>query len=378
MATQLNELLRDASERSVLPGVIAYNRIDGPGSSLDLREFQQALWSIPFIPININIDPSMAWTRLLPRTIGITIDTGTKVEARPFDPDLIGVESVEYGFRVTAMAGKVVPTKKNWLLKIIDLFNIRGVMFHLQNLKAGTISAGLGGSATATMGVCILANELAGRPFGPTQLVTIASRIEQDFGVSITGTQEQSNVIFGGVTDYIWFPWGMPGEPESGYGYSLRTELIPPEDYGELEQRMAIFHAGFCRASTDVNAVWMEKLSTDDGFTLHHKKLEISYQFREGLRLRDWGLVLNSIRKYRQIRFDLCSDYMAGADEIFGRAENIGKGTAFPLGAGGGGGILVFTPDPKKLEELRKDLFLYKEIAFKIKPKGHELINLPI
>lgn len=56
----------------------------------------------------------------------------------------------------------------------------------------------------------LLANELAGRPFGPTQLVALASRMEQDLGVSITGTQEQSNVVFGGVTDYVWFPWGLP------------------------------------------------------------------------------------------------------------------------------------------------------------------------
>jgi hypothetical protein len=98
--------------------------------------------------------------------------------------------------------------------------------------------------------------------FNRPQLVALASRMEQDLGVSITGTQEQSNVVFGGVTDYVWFPWGLPGRAESGYGRSLRYELIPEKDYPELEQRMAIFHTGHTRASTDVNAVWTKKLAS--------------------------------------------------------------------------------------------------------------------
>lgn len=378
MSIQLHNILQDALRRSALPSVIAYNRIDGPGSSLDLREFQQALWLLPDIPADTQTDPTMSWTRKLPRTVGITINTGTKIEARPFDPDLIGVKSVEYGTEALGKPGEVVPKKENWLLKILDLFNLSGVMFFLQNIRAGTQSAGLGGSATATTGVCILANELAGRPFSPTQLISMASRMEQDLGVSLTGTQEQANVLLGGITDYVWFPWGIPGKPETGYGASVRAELIPPEDYGELEQRMAIFHAGFTRPSTDVNSVWMEALSRQDGYRLHAKKPEIAYQFREGLRLRKWGQVLESIRTYREIRTTICGDYLAGAREILGRAEAKGC-TAFPLGAGGGGGILVFSPDPESLQLLRGDIGnIYREVPFQIRARGHNLINLPL
>lgn len=375
---QLHDLLEESSKCQALPTVIAYNRIDGPGSSLDLREFQQALWHLPYMPKDIREDPTMEWTRELPRTIGITIDIGTRIEAQSFNPELIGVRSVEYGTEAIGKPGEVIPTKENWLLKILDIFRLVGVMFVLQNLRAGTQSAGLGGSATATTGVCILANELAGRPLSETQLISLASRMEQDLGVSITGTQEQSNVVFGGVTDYIWFPWGIPGRPETGYGESLRSELIPPEEYRLLEQRMAIFHSGLTRPSTDVNSVWRKALLTAEGFKLHAKKPEIAYQFREGLRLHKWDQVLESIRKYREIRTNLCADYINGAKEILGRAETKGC-TAFPLGAGGGGGIFVFSPEPDSLQELREDLRnIYREIPFRIKAKGHETINLPL
>jgi Homoserine kinase len=279
MSIQLRDMLEEASKNGALPGVIAYNRIDGPGSSLDLPEFQQSLWSMPQMSVDIKAGPEMGWTRRLPRTIGLTIDTGTKIEAHPFDPDLIAVQSMDYGTEVRGKSGAVPPTKENWLLKILDSFGLTGVKFVLRNLRSGTLSSGLGGSATAATGVCILANELGGRPLSQAQLIPMASRMEQYSGVSLTGTQEQSNVIYGGVVDYIWFPWGIPGQPGTGYGESIRTELIRPENYGDLERRMAIFHTGRIHLSTDTNSVWLDALMTPEGYKLHAKNWRLHISF---------------------------------------------------------------------------------------------------
>ncbi len=255
---------------------------------------------------------------------------------------------------------------------------LSGVMFVLYNLRADTHSAGLGGSATATTGVCILANELAGNPFCHTQLVSMASSMEHDLGVSITGTQEQANVIFGGIVDYIWFPWGIPGQRDTGYGTSIRTELLSPEYYTECEQRMAIFHSGKMRASTDVNTVWANAMSTLSGYTLHAKKPEIAYAFREGIRLRQWDRITEAINDYRKIRTSLCPDYMTGAQEILSHCKAL-ECTSFPLGAGGGGGVFVFGALPESLATIREDLEeAYREIPIKIRSTGHELIHLPL
>jgi len=374
MSIQLHDSLKIAEKEKALPKVIAYNRIDGPGSSLDLSEFQQTFWKLPNIQDKDN--PARKWTFNLPRIVGITIDTGTKIEAHPFNPDLIGVKSVEYKTEVIASPGEVIPVKENWLLKIIEIFDIKGVMFILKNLKEDTQSSGLGGSSTATIGVCILANELAGRPFSKIQLISMASRIEQGFGVSITGTQEQSNVIFGGVTDYVWFPWGKPGYPGTGYGESLRFELIPPKDYEHLEGRTAIFHSGHPRLSSEVNLTWRKALLTEVGYNLHSKKMKVAYKFREGLRLQKWDHVLESIEEYRKIRTKLCEGYMESSKDLLERAKSCNC-TTFPLGAGGGGGVLLFSPNPESLEKLREDLKgIYSEIPFKIRSKGHEINNV--
>ncbi|MEN6291939.1 MAG: GHMP kinase [Methanobacterium sp.] len=373
MTVQLHDFLKEAEKKKAFPEVIAYHRIDGPGSSLDLSEFQQAFWKLPHIPEQD--DPAVKWTCNLPRTVGITIDTGTRVEAHPFDPGSIGIKSVEYKTEVSALPGEVIPVKENWLLKILEIFDLSGVMFVLKNLKEGLHSSGLGGSSAAATGVCILANELAGRPFSKIQLIALASRIEQDFGVSLTGTQEQSNVLFGGVTDYVWFPWGIPGCPDTGYGSSMQFELIAPQDYPKLEERMAIFHSGYPRLSTEVNIAWRNALRAEGGYKHHFKKMEVAYRFREGLRLQKWSHVLDSMVKYRKIRTKLCRDYMGGSMDLLERAESHNC-TAFPLGAGGGGGVLLFSPDPESLESLRGDLQgIYREIPFKIRSKGYEINN---
>ena len=376
---EFSELLTVAKNNESLPTVDVFNRIDGPGSSLDLREFQQAYWRIPKIPSDLSEDPSMSWSQFLPRTVGITIDKGTRIEAHPLKPGFIGIQSIEYETEVIEELGDVPPGKEYWLLKVLDLFNLSGVKFVLTNHHAGTHSAGLGGSATAAAGVCLLANELAERPFEPMQLIAMASRLEQDMGVSLTGTQEQSNVFYGGVTDYLWFPWGVPGHRGTGYGHSVRTQLVSPDNYDELGARMAIYHTGIMHQSWVVNAVWLDRLKTLDGFRIHRRKLQLAYEYRESLRKSDWDGVLHAIREYRAIRTELCPEYMKEAHIILGRAE-AKDATAFPLGSGGGGGVLIFAKDPDQLGAIREDLKAtsYKEISFRILPVGHRLKNLPL
>jgi len=370
--------LKAASAKNILPAVIAYNRIDGPGSSLDLREFQQAMWSLVHPPKDPFQDISMPWSKELPRTVGMTIDIGTHIQAEPYEPGKICVRSVDYGTEVSSEVGKVPPTRENWLLKILDIFRLDGVRFVLHNLRPGVQSSGLGGSATATTGTCILANHLMGCPMSSSQLITLASCLEQDLGVSITGTQEQANVLYGGIRDYIWFPWGIPGRPETSYGASIHTELMKPEKYHSLRSRIAIYHTGQPRKSSNVNTVWREALLNTEGYLLHHKKLNIAYRFREALRSEDWAEMMNTITEYREIRTELCPAYMEGTTKIHGSSQDRNC-TAFPLGAGGGGAVLLFGLNPDNMESLKKDLSpTYTEIPFEFRNKGHELVNLPL
>jgi D-glycero-alpha-D-manno-heptose-7-phosphate kinase len=373
----LSSLLTELNRDGRLPRITAYNRIDGPGSSLDLREFQEAFWRLPDGPPPEDDDEFAVWSKDLPRTIGITINIGTVVEAHPLERGNIGVLSMSYGVQETAKAGHVPYRKEYWLLRILDLFGLSGVQFRLHNLVPRVKSSGLGGSAAATTAVCLLANKLSRARFSEEQIIAIASLIEQDMGVSITGTQEQSNVVFGGVTDYVWFPWGMPGGC-GGYGTSLRRTLLQETDYPELSARIRVYHSGTERASTDVNAVWRLRLSDLEGYDLHLRKLGVAYEFREGLRKKDWSRVCKAIREYAQTRVKLCPDYMTSECwDIQGYCEDH-DAESFPLGAGGGGAVLIFAPSPERLAELDKVLTqAYRRIDFNLRTKGHDFENLP-
>ena len=351
---ELNDRLEAARAAERVPAVRAYHRIDGPGSSLDLREFQQALWRLPdrehvglgragaaFFDDEVRVagvpdlagaaaaDPAVPWSARLARTAAITIDTGTRITAEPFDSGAIAVYATEYDAEVSGRPGRIPATSEHWLLKIVEAFGVSGVRFVLRNLVDGTHSSGLGGSATAATGTAVLANALVGAPLDAVQLAGLASRMETECGVSLTGTQEQSNVVFGGVVDYVWCPWGVPGVAGSGYGSSIRTCLVEPEDYGELEERMMIVHTGVHRVSSSTNAAWVEALSSPEGLAAVDRKLDAAYAYREGLRTGDWPAVTASIRAYRRERTELCPDYMNGADELHAWAEE-GGGCRLP------------------------------------------------
>jgi len=373
----LNRVLTDLQHNGKVPKITAFNRIDGPGSTLDLREFQEAFWRLPQGPVPTDEDELAAWSKDLPRTVGITIDIGSVVEAHPHKPGRIGIISRDYGYEQDMEAGHVPYRKDLWLLKILDTFRLAGVRFEIHNLIPGVTSSDLGGSATATMAVCLLANRLAKANFNAQQLVAMSSLYEQDMGISITGTQEQSNVVFGGVTDYIWCPWGLPGL-EGGYGTSIRQELLRQSDYPELARRLRIYHSGTRRASTDVNAIWRSRLSDLDGFDLHLTQLGIAFDFREGLRLRDWDRIRHSIGQYARTRTQLCRDYMTSECwDIQGQCEHHDS-ESFPLGAGGGGTVLIFSPSPERLLELDEVLSsAYRPIKFNLKSHGHEFEGFP-
>ena len=371
MSIDVSERLRAAEVAGEVPAIVAHHRIDGPGATLDMREFQQALWSAPDWPGDPYVDESAAWTRRLPRTVCLTIDTGTRVVARAFEPGRLCVRSAEHATEVSGDAGLIAAHKDNWLLKALDAFGLSGAAFELESLRPGLLSAGLGGSATAMTAVCLLANRLAGDPMDGYQVVALAARLENDLGNSLTGTQEQSNVVWGGVRDYVWLPWGMPGEPRQGLGTSLQYELLGPEAYQDVRAHMMIVHTGMTRFSATVNQEWADTLRREDAFPALTRLPGWTYEYREGLRTTDWARVCESLRGFREIRERLVPAYMAGA-EALADFVRVAGGEAFPLGAGGGGSCLVVAADPAVLSAVRDGLPAgLREIEFALLERGH-------
>ncbi len=373
---KIHELLVKAKETEKLPRIKVFNRIDGPGSSLDLRLFQQSFWRLVIPPEQSPADLSMEWSNGLPRTIGISISVGTEITAVPIEPGKLGVESIDFGFSYIYDRDAIPPTRENWLLRIMGTFNLDGVKFVIKNEHPELKSAGLGGSAAVTVGVCLLANKLTGNRFTPGQIIGMASVIEHDLGVSITGTQEQSAAVYGGIRDYVWFPWGIPGK-DNFYGTSVRQELLKPEDYGEVRSRMDIYFTQE-RYSADTNAKWHEELRKVSGFKLHKKKCVLAYQFREALRHKHWHGIVETINAYRNIRVQLCASYMVESHKKLQAMAERHNCTTFPLGAGGGS-VLVFSANPESLAKMRSEAMEeFNYVDYTIMEGGHVFENVEV
>jgi len=368
------EFLLKAKEENKLPKITVFLRIDGPGSSLDLRMWQQSFWKIVNVPEQPLQDEELSWSKNLPRTVGLSIAVGIEIFASPIQKGKLSVESVDYGFCYTFDKGSIPPMKENWLLRIMEVFDLDGVKFTIKNQNPALKSAGLGGSAAVTTGVCLLANQLSGNLFSKSQLIGMASMMEQDLGVSITGTQEQSCVVYGGVRDYVWFPFGIPGK-DNFYGTSINQVLVSPKDYSDVENRIDLY---FClqRHSADVNAKWMTELQQAGGFKLHAKKPLLAYQYREALRNKDWVSLAKSIEQYREIRTQLCSGYMSEASHEIHQICKEHMAVCFPLG-GGGGSVMVFAPDPDNLKKMREKLSSkFQRIPYRLSEVGHIFENI--
>lgn len=372
----VHEKLQQAKAQGKLPKITVYNRIDGPGSSLDLPIFQQSFWKLRDIPENPTEDPDMLWSKGLPRTIGISITVGTDIEAAPIEKGRLGVESLDYGFSYVYNKDAIPPTKENWLLRIMDAFNLDGVKFIIRNKFPELKSAGLGGSAAVTVGVALLANKLTGNKFSNNQIIGMAAVMENNLGVSITGTQEQSCAVYGGIRDYVWFPWGIPGKGNF-YGTSIQQKLLSKEDYPEIRKRMDIYFT-VERHSSDVNAKWYEELLKMNGFKLHKQKCDLAYEFRQALKNKDWANLGKPIEAYRKIRTQLCSNYVSEMHkELMTIAEKYGC-ICFPLGAGGGS-ILVYSPDPENLKKVRAEApNSFRYVDYDITEQGHVVENMEL
>ncbi|MCX5748653.1 MAG: GHMP kinase [Candidatus Saganbacteria bacterium] len=371
--------LADAEKRGKLPSVTGFHRIDGPGSGLNMPLVQRTYFSFREVPGRLDRDPSWKWSKGLPRTVDFTINTGTKITAYPFKPGKLAIESMDYPDlrHVEGKTGQIPPVKRNWLLKIMETFGLNGVMMTIENTDERTMSGGLGGSATVSTSVAILAAHLAGIALSKAQTVSLASVYENDLGVSLTGTQEQWNVVRGGIADHVWFPFGRPGLG-TGYGDAVVRTLLQPAQYGDVRPHMALIHSGRMHASKAVNREWLRKIKTAAGYRDYAGLLPLAYDFAEAVRTRDWGKASELIEKYRAIRTTLCREYMSGSEWLYEIASR-NKTVIFPLGAGGGGVCLNFGETPGAVESTVAEVRAIdpgRIIDFDLREKGHILENV--
>ena len=382
------ELLLDATQA---PTIKLFPRSDGPGSSHDLLPFAAMGHRFPVTEPNFS-DLAWAWSRDCLRTPGACLD-GEPIVFRACpaeDPEATEYYAPDFHEQPLAVRGEVPGRAELFVNNILHQFGLKGVRIEAAPMPAVYRGTGLGGSNLAHMAAMIFASALSGAGLDLGQIFIGATLLENffgvkaessghvSFGVSVTGGQESLTALQGGFYDNVHTPFYR------GPFSVVSRELLPATDYAEVQRHMLLVNVGVSRKdgvnSSLINNRWMAQWRTPEGTALHMRKTAIAYRAAEALRLKGWRDYAAAIKEYREVRVQLCSDYISGQLELQQHCQEL-EAEYFPLGAGTGT-CLVVSHHADSIGEISRRIHstpgtesARSVIPFKVREEGAEFLH---
>lgn len=349
------------SKTKVAPTVELFPRSDGPGSSQDLPQFLAMGFRLWKGQPNLH-DDKWEWSRNALRTPGACVGTDPIRFRAVLADDANEVQYHAPDFhedRIIRARQPVPGVPEQFVNNILAEFGLFGVQIVADRMPSAYRGTGLGGSNLAHAAALILASALSGANLSLPQIYAWGTVLENNFGVthdasnilygvSLTGGQETLTAFQGGVFDNVHMPmhFGLHGV--------VSRRLVSPGQHRRLRDHLALVNMGRRRSggvtSATVNRQWMEAWETPESAELHMQKATLAYNGAEALRTLDFHAYADVIRQYRDLRTDLCPQYIAGQEEIEALCATVGA-EYFPVGAGGGT-CLVCSPRPEALRAL--------------------------
>ena len=223
--------------------------------------------------------------------------------------------------------------------EVLKLYNIQGVEIHHDGDLPSR--AGLGSSSAFTVGLIHALNALSGKISHKNDLVKSAIYVEQDLLSENVGIQDQIAVAYGGLNKIEIHPDGnFYVDPIS---ISLNRKL-------ELESRLLLFYTGTSRLSSEIagdniRQIPNNKIQLQQMRKMVDEAVEILYSDSD---INAFGQLLEESWMLKRQLSSLISTN--SIDEIYSTAKKAGAIGGKVLGAGGGGFMLFFVPDERKLD----------------------------
>lgn len=213
--------------------------------------------------------------------------------------------------------------------------------FRLQLLSEAIPGSGLGSSSSMVVAVILSLARYFGVVMTPAEVASLAYRVERtDLGVS-GGYQDQYAAAFGG------FNWTEYSEQ----GVSVRPLSIKPEVINELQLRLMLWHTGQTHLSGGILKQQIQAYEENEAETLARLAAmkEHALSMRAALELGnvdEFGYLLHeSWNLKRGLAQNITSPYI---DEMYTQALGAGATGGKLVGAGGGGFLLLYVPEPSR------------------------------
>jgi D-glycero-alpha-D-manno-heptose-7-phosphate kinase len=229
----------------------------------------------------------------------------------------------------------------------------------LELASVSDVPPGTGLGSSGAYAVCAIAalRAAAGSPSDPSLLAEAACAIEIDALARSVGKQDQYAAAYGGVRAYTFEPGG---------GVQARALDLPAHVLDALREQFLLFYVGGERSASEVLA------GADVGEPRVRGSLDRLQQLaREMCAALEAG-DLDRCADLMSLHFEAKRDRAPGTvtpdmDAAAMRALAAGALAVTPLGAGGGGFLLAYAPDPERTRAGLRDL---PELRFGLDGRG--------
>jgi D-glycero-alpha-D-manno-heptose-7-phosphate kinase len=209
---------------------------------------------------------------------------------------------------------------------------------------------GLGSSGAYAVGAIAALSGLAGRPLDAGELAEAACYLEIDVLGRSIGKQDQYAAAFGGLRAYRFHP---------DDSVEARALDVSPELRHAFAEEFLLFFTGQERSASDI-------LGAGQAEEALHRLKELAGQTCTALEAGNLPLVAELMNEHWEAKRRRAPGTVTEEmDELRARALRAGARGVISLGAGGGGFLLVYSPDPERtraaltadgVPELRFDL----------------------
>ncbi|MCX5678861.1 MAG: 4-alpha-glucanotransferase [Candidatus Omnitrophica bacterium] len=307
--------------------------VDGPGSSLDLPEFQIKL--TPQGSVLIEQIPS---TPTLASEFSVTV----QFELLPDkdDSDVIEYVAPDYGitqekpYRVkggvklnTATEDTPWETTPNGqkdgpAFIFRNVFGLGGIRIICADTDAMALAGGMESSNVFNVALIAAASMLSGANLSQADIFSLAVKLENNEFKGLTGGQGHLCCMLGGAYRHLWLS-GLTdnaGELVNPYA-ALSVPFLSEGQLSAIEDHMFLVQAGkefengepkVKRTASLINYMWTDLLRYNDaeGLRLHQQKIALAGQYTKALQEGKFEDAVTAVNRYVDIRDELCRRWM--------------------------------------------------------------------
>jgi D-glycero-alpha-D-manno-heptose-7-phosphate kinase len=224
--------------------------------------------------------------------------------------------------------------------------------------------SGMGSSSAFTVGLLNTLYALKGQRISKRELGTLAIHIEQNLIKETVGSQDQIAVAMGGLNRIDF---------KTDDSFEVNPIVLRPERKKELESSLLLFFTGVSRYASKIAESKVANIEKSSSQLLHLKQMVVeAIQILQSpnTSINEFGdLLLESWKLKKSLSEDVSRPFI---DEAFEAAMAAGARGGKILGAGGGGFLLFFVPEPAQAQ-VREKLSRLIEVRFRFENQGSRI-----